>query len=48
MLFSNQEFEECDVFLEDIEYIFRLDVKIGEVIYKVRFLICDKLIFNSK
>lgn len=35
MLFSNDEFEECDVFLEDIEYIFRLDVKIGELIYKV-------------
>ena len=39
MSFSNQEFEECDAFPEHIEYIFRLDVKTGEVTHKVRLLI---------
>ena len=39
MSFSNQEFEECDAFPEDIEYIFRLDIKTGEVTHKVRLLI---------
>ena len=41
MSFSNQEFEECDAFPEDIEYIFRLDVKTGEVTHKVRLLILE-------
>ena len=35
MFFSDQEFEDCDAFPEDIEYIFRLDVKTGEVTHKV-------------
>lgn len=35
MSFSNDEFEECDAFPEDIEYIFRLDVKTGELTHKV-------------
>ena len=35
MSFSNDEYEECDAFPEDIEYIFRLDVKTGELTHKV-------------
>lgn len=35
--FSDQQFEECDAFPEDIEYIFRLDVSSGEVTHKVGF-----------
>ena len=37
MSFSDQQFEECDAFPEDIEYIFRLDVSSGEVTHKVGF-----------
>ena len=44
MSFSNQEFEECDAFPEDIEYIFRLDVKNGEVTHKVGLPIFKQII----
>ena len=46
MFFSDQEFEDCDAFPEDIEYIFRLDVKTGEVTHKVGVPILKK-IFQS-
>lgn len=46
MSFSNEEFEECDAFPEDIEYIFRLDVKTGEVTHKV-CLASHQWIFNA-
>ena len=36
MSFTDQQLEECDAFPEDVEYIFRLDVKTGEVTHKVR------------
>ena len=35
MSFTDQQLEECDAFPEDVEYIFRLDVKTGEVTHKV-------------
>ena len=46
MFFSDQEFEDCDAFPEDIEYIFRLDVKTGEITHKVGVPILKK-IFQS-
>lgn len=46
MSFSNDEFEECDAFPEDIEYIFRLDVKTGELTHKV-CLASHQWIFNA-
>ena len=36
MSFTDQQLEECDAFPEDVEYIFRLGVKTGEVTHKVR------------